>query len=265
VEEATKLMLSAISDEARRILDEARNRGIILRLFGGVAVKYHCPSATHRSLQRSYPDLDFFGRGKQGREIRKLFLDLGYEPNQRFNALHGATRLIFEDAKNQRVVDLFLDVFRMCHTLHFGDRLTFDDNTITISDLLLTKLQVVEINEKDIRDLIAILKDHDVVDHAASGDKEVIDAGYISFLCADDWGLCKTVSLTLRKLLTFLQKYELEPEAKEILETRINKLLRAIETVPKSFKWKLRDKVGEKKRWYDLPEVPIRTQSVSSV
>ena len=257
-------MLSAISDEAKRILDEAKNRGIILRLFGGVAVKYHCPSATHRSLQRSYPDLDFFGRGKQGREIRKLFMDLGYEPNKRFNALHGATRLIFEDAMNRRVVDLFLDVFRMCHTLRLGDRLTLDDYTISISDLLLTKLQVVEINEKDIRDLIAILKDHDVVDHAASGNKEVIDAGYVSSLCVDDWGLCKTLSLTLRKLLTFLQKYELEPEAKEILETRINKLLHAIETVPKSFKWKLRDKVGEKKRWYDVPEVPIRTQAVSS-
>src|SRR5713226_5334674 len=221
-------MLSAISDEARRILDEARNRGIILRLFGGVAVKYHCPSATHRSLQIAHPALDFFGRGKQGREIRKLFLDLGYEPNQRFNALHGATRLIFEDANNQRVVDIFLDVFRMCHTLHFGNRLTLDDNTITISDLLLTKLQVVEINEKDIRDLIAILKDHDVVDHAASGDEEVIDASYISSLCADNWGLCKTLSLTLRKLLTFLPKYKLDPEANQIVETRINKLLHAI-------------------------------------
>src|SRR5256886_7569394 len=141
----------------------------------------------NRSLQRSYPDLDFFGRGKQGREIRKLFLDLGYEPNQRFNALHGATRLIFEDGKNQMVVDIFLDVFRMCHTLHLGDRLSLDDYTIPISDLLLTKLQVVEINEKDIRDLIAILKDHDLVDQIAPGDKEVIDAGYISSLCADDW------------------------------------------------------------------------------
>jgi hypothetical protein len=257
-------MQSAISDEAKRILDEARERGIILRLFGGVAVKYHCPSATHRSLQRSYPDLDFFGRGKQGRQIRKLFTDLGYEPNQRFNALHGATRLIFEDAKNQRVVDLFLDVFRMCHTLHLGDRLALDVYTIPVSDLLLTKLQVVEINEKDIRDLLAILNDHDVADQIASGEKEVIDAGYIASLCADDWGLCKTISLTLRKLLTFLPKYELEPEAKQILETRISKLLHAIETVPKSFKWKLRDKVGEKKRWYDLPEIPIRTQSISS-
>jgi hypothetical protein len=257
-------MQSAISDEAKRILDAAKERGITLRLFGGVAVKYHCPSATHRSLQRAYPDLDFFGRGKQGREIRTLFTDLGYEPNQRFNALHGATRLIFEDAKNQRVVDIFLDVFRMCHTLHLGDRLTLDDYTIPISDLLLTKLQVVEINEKDIRDLIAILKDHDVVDQVAHGEKEVIDAGYISALCSDDWGLCKTISLTLRKLLIFLPKYELEPEAKQVLETRTNKLLRAIETVPKSFKWKLRDRVGARKRWYDLPEVPIRTQSVSS-
>ena len=257
-------MQSAISDEAKRILDAAKEGGIILRLFGGVAVKYHCPSAMHRSLLRAYPDLDFFGKGKQGREIRKLFTNLGYEPNQRFNALHGATRLIFEDAKNQRVVDIFLDVFRMCHTLHLGDRLTLDDYTIPVSDLLLTKLQVVEINDKDIRDLIAILKDHDVVDQVTSGEKEVIDAGYISALCSDDWGLCKTISLTLRKLLTFLPKYELEPEAKLSLETRINILLHAIETAPKSFKWKLRDKVGEKKRWYDLPEVPIRTQSVSS-
>ena len=257
-------MQSAISDEAKRILDEAKERGIVLRLFGGVAVKYHCPSATHRSLQRSYPDLDFFGRGKQGREIRKLFLDLGYEPNQRFNALHGASRLIFEDGKNQRVVDIFLDIFKMCHTFHLGERLNLDDYTIPISDLLLTKLQVVETNEKDIRDLIAILKDHDVIDHIASGDKEVIDTGYISTLCADDWGLCKTISLTLKKLLTFLPKYELQPEANQVLEARISKLLHAIETVPKSLKWKLRDKVGERKRWYDLPEVPIRTQSVSS-
>ena len=257
-------MQSAISDEAKRVLDEAKERGIILRLFGGVAVKYHCPSATHRSLQRSYPDLDFFGRGKQGREVRKLFTDLGYEPNQRFNALHGATRLIYEDGKSQRVVDIFLDVFRMCHTLHLGDRLTLDDYTIPISDLLLTKLQVVETNEKDIQDLIAILKDHDVVERIDSGDREVIDTGYISTLCANDWGLCKTISLTLKKLLTFLPKYGLELEAKQVLEARIDKVLHAIETVPKSLKWKLRDKVGERKRWYDLPEVPIRTQSVSS-
>ena len=257
-------MQAAISDEAKRVLDEARHRGIVLRLFGGVAVKYHCPSASHRSLQRSYPDLDFFGRGKQGRDIRKLFTDLGYEPNQRFNALHGATRLIYEDEKNQRVADIFLDIFKMCHTLHLGERLTLDDYTIPISDLLLTKLQVVEINEKDIRDLMAILTDHDVVVQPRQGEKEVIDEAYISSLCGEDWGLDKTISLTLKKLLAFLPKYELEHGAKQILEGRINRLLSSIDSAPKSFKWRLRDKVGEKKRWYDLPEVPIRTQSLGS-
>jgi len=263
-ERSFPVIQAAISDEARRILDAAQTRGIVLRLFGGVAVKYHCPSASHRSLQRSYPDLDFFGRGKQGRDIRKLLTDLGYEPNQRFNALHGATRLIFEDETNQRVVDIFLDIFKMCHTLRLENRLTLDDSTISISDLLLTKLQVVEINEKDIRDLIAILSDHDVADRIPTGERELIDAGYISGLCADDWGLGKTISLNLRKIREFLPKYELTDDSKQTLESRIDKLLQAIEVVPKSFKWKLRDKVGEKKRWYDLPEVPIRTQSAYS-
>src|SRR5205807_8397608 len=111
-------MESAISDKSKRILDEAKERGIILRLFGGVAVKYHCPNATHRSLLRAYPDLDFFGRGKQGREIKKLFTDLRYEPDQRFHALHGATRPLHEDGNHQRPVAIFPDVFRLCHTLH---------------------------------------------------------------------------------------------------------------------------------------------------
>src|SRR5437899_1582398 len=195
-------MQAVVTDEAKRVVDEATSRGIVLRLFGGVAVRLHCPSATHRSLQRSYPDLDFFGTGKQSRMIKKLLLDLGYEPNQRFNALHGATRLIFEDSKNQRVVDIFLDIFKMCHTLYLGDRLTLDDYTIPISDLLLTKLQVVEINEKDIRDLIAILRDHEVVDNDPLGEKEVIDAGYVSGLCKNVWGLCKTISFKLKKHLT---------------------------------------------------------------
>src|SRR5438093_9692684 len=128
----------------------------------------------------------------------------------------------------------------------------------------MTNIQNLKTNEKVIPHLITMLKDNEVVDQIAPGDKEVIDAGYVSRLCEEDWGLYKTISLTLGKVLSFLPKYELEPEAEQKLESRINKLLQAIETVPKSFKWKLRDKVGEKKRWYDLPEVPIRTESVSS-
>lgn len=252
-------MQAPIADEAKRILDEAKARGIILRLFGGVAVKYHCPSASHRSLQRTYPDLDFFGTKKQGRPIRKLLLDLGYQPNQRFNALHGETRLIFDDPNNQRSIDIFLDIFKMCHTLHIGERLTLDEYTISISDMLLTKLQIVEANEKDIRDLIAILRDHSVENSPSPTDKEAIDATYVAKLCSSEWGLEKTITLTLKKVKGHLPKYDLDPETVKLVEERVNSLLLAIEKEPKTLKWRLRDRIGEKKRWYDLPEVPIRT------
>ncbi len=252
-------MQAPIADEAKRILDEAKARGIILRLFGGVAVKYHCPSASHRSLQRTYPDLDFFGTEKQGRLIKKLLSDLGYQPNQRFNALHGETRLIYDDPNNQRSIDVFLDIFKMCHKLHLGERLTLDDYTIPISDMLLTKLQIVEANEKDIRDLIAIVRDHSVQNSPSPTDKEAIDASYIAKLCSSEWGLEKTITLTLKKIASHLSKYDLDPETVRLVQERVNSLLRVIEKEPKTLKWRLRDKIGEKKRWYDLPEVPIRT------
>ena len=252
-------MEAPIADEARRILDEARSRGIVLRLFGGVAVKYHCPSASHRELQRNYPDLDFFGTKKQGRMIRKLLTDLGYEPNQRFNALHGETRLIYDDPANKLSVDVFLEIFKMCHVLPIGKRLILDDFSIPITDLLLTKLQIVEANEKDIRDLIAILSDHEVEKAVAPSQREVVDAGYVASLCSNDWGLQKTITLTLKKIPPFLSRYGIDPSSEQLIRARIEKLLRAIDEVPKSLKWKLRDAIGEKKRWYDLPEVPIRT------
>lgn len=253
------------SDEARRLVDEARARGIVLRLLGGVAVEFHCPSASDISLRRSYPDLDFFGIGKQGRLVRKLFTDAGYQPNQRFNALHGDTRLIFDDPANQRTVDVFFDVFHMCHTLRIGKRLTLDDYTIPIADLLLTKLQIVEINEKDVRDIIAILHDHNVVDSHAEGEKEEIDANYLAGLSADDWGLCHTITLTLKKILGLMAGYNLTADEKATVESRIDRMLTAIEAAPKSARWRLRAVVGERKRWYDLPEIPIRTQRVQTV
>lgn len=252
-------MEAPIADEAKRILNEAKSRGIVLRLFGGVAIKYHCPSASHRELQRNYPDLDFFGTKKQGRMIRKLLADLGYQPNERFNALHGETRLIYDDASNGRSVDVFLGIFKMCHNLLIGKRLNLDEYTIPITDLLLTKLQIVETNEKDIRDLIAILHDHEVGKEVAPSERQVIDAGYIGKLCSNDWGLQKTITLTLKKIPAFLSRYGLDPSSEELIQARIEKLLKIIDTVPKSLKWKLRDTVGEKKQWYELPEVPIRT------
>ncbi len=254
----TKLQAS-IDDEAKRIIDEAKIRGIVLRLLGGVAVKYHCPSASHGSLQREYPDLDVMGHKQQVPLIKKLLSDFEYLPNQRFNALHGGSRLMYAGPAGRGSLDVFLDIFRMSHTLRLGERLTLDDYTIPITDLLLTKLQIVEANEKDIKDLISILRDHKIEDSMAQGEKEIIDARYLANLCSNDWGLERTITLTLKKVTDHLPDYDQDREQVKLVQDRAASLKQIIEKGSKTLRWRLRAKVGERVRWYDLPEVPIRT------
>ncbi len=126
----------------------------------------------------------------------------------------------------------------------------------------MTKLQIVEINEKDVRDIIAILQDHDVANLVAPGDKEKVDSNYVAGLCASDWGLDKTITLTLKKIPDFITRYDLTESEKGVVQQRVDHLLEAIQHAPKSLKWKMRAVVGEKKRWYELPEPPVRTQQV---
>lgn len=252
-------MQSDIEQEARRILEAAERKGIVLRLLGGLAVKLSSPSASHRALKRKYPDIDFAGYSKQGRAIKELFSELGYEPNKRFNALHGDKRLMFFDNENDRQVDIFLDIFEMCHKFDFRDRLTISKNILPLADLLVTKLQIVEINEKDVRDIFCIIKDHNLGSESRETEPDIIDVNYIASLCSRSWGLYKTLTTNLNKLMRFIDDYEFEPAEKELILERLRKLLGFIEKAPKSTKWKMRAAVGEKVRWYELPEEAIRT------
>ena len=240
-----------IVQESERILKAAAQEGVVLRLFGGLAIRLHSPSATHRTLARTYADIDFFGLKKQGKDIKKLFAGLGYTPREIFNALQGDRRLIFQDIENQRRIDVFLDVFEMCHHFDFRDRLRLDPMTIPLADLLDTKLQVVEITEREYKDIIALLRDHEV---GTSDAPEVINGKYIADLCAEDWGIYKTLTINIANILKAMPEFGLEAAERELVEKRIRKLLEMIESTPKSMKWKMRARVGEKKRWYELPE-----------
>ncbi len=191
------------------------------------------------------------GLRKQGKEIRKLFTSLGYAPREIFNALHGDRRLIFQDIDNQRRIDVFLDVFEMCHRLDFRDRLLLDKMTIPLADLLATKLQVVEVTEREYRDMIALLIDHEVGDSDAP---EVINGQYLAQLCAADWGTYKTFTINIANILNALAQYDLEAEDRQIVRNQLQNLSKMIEGAPKSIRWKARARVGEKKRWYELPE-----------
>ena len=244
-------ILESPTEEAKRIIEIAHQRKITLRLFGGVSFYFRCPSAKHRTLQRSYVDIDFMGRAKQSREIKQLFGDLGYVPRERFNAMQGFRRLIFNDLGHQRCVDIFLDVFEMCHKFNFRERLEIDQYTISLADMLITKLQIVEINEKDIKDVLSMFIDHDV---GNDDSPDVINGAHLARLCGDDWGVYKTFSMNIERLLTNADNYGLDEEQKKRLVERASKLKKVIEDSPKSMKWRIRARVGERMQWYELPE-----------
>jgi len=240
--------ISEITEEAVRILEAAKAEDVPLRLLGGLAIYLQSPSAkTHEQLKRSYKDLDFVTLSRHGAKTKALFTKLGYAGNKNFNALHGHQRLLFWDEQHGRQVDIFVDRMQMCHTIDFRPRLHIDERTLSLADLMLTKLQIVEVNEKDMLDVMALFMDFDV----ENSDKG-INSAYISDLLANDWGFNKTLDTNLKKMKAFA----IENNFPNIVVERIDKLLTDMEKHPKTFSWKARAMVGERVRWYELPEEP---------
>lgn len=242
--------VTGLQDEAGRLLKASSDRKIVLKLMGGVAVSLRCPSANREGLRRTYLDMDFVGHEKQSRAVGDFFVEMGYQPRPRFNAMMGRKRLIFNDLTNRRRVDIFLDVFEMCHKFNFGERVDLEPLTLPLADLLATKLQIVQTNEKDFRDMTALFLDHDV----GPEDGETINGPYLARLCSNDWGTYKTFTMNLAKLEASIDIYGLTPQEMDTAKARMEKLVHMIEKEPKSFAWKMRARVGEKKTWYELPE-----------
>ena len=237
--------------EARRIVAEADKRALPFRLLGGLAVRVHSPSAAHRALVREYPDLDFAFPERAAHKIESFLPALGYEANKSFNLFNGDHRLLFFDDANQRQIDVFVGRFHMCHTVPLAPaRFALDPLTLPLAELLLTKMQIVQMNEKDVRDLCALLIDHPF----GESDGETINLPQLAGLCADDWGLWKTVTLSVQKVRDFSDAYDLDASPRLTLVERLRVLQTALEHTPKSLKWQARAQLGERVQWYELPE-----------
>ena len=232
----------------------ALDAGIPLRLFGGVATWYRCSSAQNGSLRRSYADIDFVTLGRATKTVSQFLETQGYEPDRLFNALHSASRMTFIDAARHRPVDVIVDRFQMCHTIDLRDRFEPGELTVPLTDLLLMKLQVVELNDKDLRDLLAILADHPV----DTGGPDVIDVERIRDLTRNDWGFEHTIRGTLDHLRRVVERYGLPESAEATIQQRIDALAAALASAPKTIGWRLRAQVGERLRWFELPEEPRR-------
>jgi hypothetical protein len=230
--------------EARKIIDRARNRGIILRMIGGLAVRYHCKIV--HFCEREYVDIDMVGLHKQIGQITLLFEQLGYrEDKNRFLESGGYQTEFYKDSTKEHV-DVLLDIFRMDHDINLRDRLMIEDYTISVSDLLLSKLQIFRINEKDIRDILTIVKDLPISEEDKKG---TINVDYIAKLCANDWGLYQDVSANIDKCAHLIRVYNLTAQETEITANKLNEIKERIETAPKTFKWKARGKIGKRKSW----------------
>jgi hypothetical protein len=240
----------AVTTEARRLVELGASRGVPLRAIGGVAVALHTQGELHPALRRAYRDIDLVTQRKGDRRALELLVDAGYESNDRFNSLAGVhDRLVLYDTVNGRQLDVFVGAFRMCHVVPF-DRFDADDPTVPLAELLLTKLQIVRLNEKDVKDVAAILLEHPVGEH----DDETVNAARVAELCAADWGLWRTTRGSVEALRDAFGRLALEAPQRQLLDERLAALWERVEREPKSMRFKARARVGDRTRWYEEPD-----------
>lgn len=234
--------------EAVRVSDAASTAGITLRITGGVGIALRCPSAASTSLGRTYADIDAVGRSRERKQIPGLLAELGYEPDPAFNALHGETRLFFWDSQHGRQLDIFLDRVEMCHKIDLAKRLDVHERTLSLADLLLMKLQVVETNQKDLVDLILLL-----IDHPFTGDESGINLHYLGDLMASDWGLWRTTTMIAERVAQYAHELD-DLDQRTRIHDQVATYIQALDAVPKTRSWRMRARVGDRVRWYELPE-----------
>jgi hypothetical protein len=235
--------------EAIRIIDIARKKGAILRLIGGLAVRNHCEIIDF--CERDYGDIDLVGLKKHFKKINETFKEAGYKENRHVAIATSGQQMQFYKQDLEDHVDVFLDVFRMEHDVVLKERLTLEDYTISISDILITKLQIYTMNEKDLRDILTIVKDVPIDEEDKSG---VINLKYIAQLCAKDWGLYTDILSNIDKCLNLMHHYNLSTEEVGQIKNKLNKIKELLENEPKTRRWKLRAKIGKKKAWYRVVE-----------
>jgi hypothetical protein len=232
---------------AEEIIAAAATAGATVRLLGGIAVFQLAASARSGPLARVYHDYDVVVPSRHRAAAARVFRAAGYSEDPQFNALHGAQRMIFA-APRGFVVDVLVGTFQMCHRLDLGRDLPASGLTIHAADLLLTKLQIVQIEEKDLRDAAALL-----LDLPPDGTPAGIETARFVAPLAGDWGFFHTVERNLPRVVDWARD-RLGGAQAGAVAAGAGRLAAAMEAAPKSMRWKMRARVGEKVTWYELPE-----------
>jgi len=225
--------------------------------MGGLAFHACCPEWTAR-INRSGRDLDLATRSKDRKAVADLLVANGYTPDKQYNALYGHKQLYFVDVPHGRPVDVLVDNLEMCHKFNFADRLDIGATTLPPAELLLSKLQIVKINRKDVLDLLALLSEYPLADDDQDG--RAISLRRVTAFTSNDWGWWRTATGNLDKLAAFLEHDLADGEldfgrpAKLDVRAQVAALHKALDDAPKSARWKIRSRAGDRMSWYELPE-----------
>jgi hypothetical protein len=238
-----------IHAEADRLAGLAVESGLALRLMGGLAIWLTSPTVRRPPYRRSYGDLDFAASSHERPRVDDFFEAAGYRAEKLFNALHGASRLNYVHPLGHWPIDVILDELRMSHRIDLRGRLSRPGPTISLADLLLTKLQIWQINDKDVGDAVCLLADHAIDD----GSETAIDSGRIVALLRVDWGLCHTVERNLHRVAELAREQPPDGGACDAA-LQAEALLELVAAAPKSLAWRARAGVGERVAWYQVPE-----------
>ena len=244
--------------EADRLLDAARQAGVTLRLLGALAFRRRCPrfGRLQDQLGREYTDIDFAGYGREVSGIRRVLTAHGYAEDSGLYVESEGSRMVFEHPDTHLHLDVFLDKLEFSHTISWKGRLEVEEVTIPMAELVLEKMQILQINEKDLIDTIMLLLEHSLGDT----DDDTINVGLMARLCAADWGLWRTTTMNLAKTAQMAHTYtQLELNEKDRVSEQVAAILRRIEGEPKSRKWRWRARIGDRKKWYrDVGELGPR-------
>lgn len=251
----------AFLDEGKKIVEAASKAKIPLRLIGGVAIRVH--SKEHAELakrlgrlgpnEQEYTDLDFMSYSKFRDAVRKFFESTGYRKRRTTLSSAATQRQIYFHPDGWFYADVFFDkLLAANHPIDFRGRLELDSPTISLTDLLLEKLQIVSFSEKDLKDTLLLLRAHNLSEAQAP---EAIDIRHIASLLARDWGFWYTVTANLKGLRNAaLEMPSLQETEKGDITSKIDRLLEVIEKEPKTSDWKMRAIIGARKRWYEPVE-----------
>ena len=249
----------AMVTAGRDVVEAAGGAGIPVRLIGGVAIWIRASAPARAALGRDYPDIDLVAHKRQSRALRGILEKLGYDPERVFNATHGARRLLYHAPDGGWHVDVFLDTFEMSHTLDLGARLEAEPVTLAAAELLLTKMQVAEVNAKDLSDAAMLLWDHEPVNGPNADDGPgLLNLARLARVCGEDWGLFTTVTDNLAACADHLAGLGLGPADAARIAGRIAVIRQGLDDAPKSLSWRMRARVGRRVRWYEVPEEVTR-------